>query len=72
MTVSELTSGKPSALGMVLGDSTEVRMGITYEQVRVGEDRGSKEMDGCPLTVSAVKSSSIQDYCYCGYLSMTY
>jgi hypothetical protein len=32
---------------MVLGNGTEVRMGNTY---RVGEERGSKEMDGCPLT----------------------
>jgi hypothetical protein len=33
---------------MVLEDSIEVRRGSTYEQV--GEDRGSKETDGCPLT----------------------
>jgi hypothetical protein len=33
---------------MVLEDSTEVRRGNTYEQV--GEDRGSKETDRCPLT----------------------
>jgi hypothetical protein len=33
---------------MVLEDSIELRRGSTYEQV--GEDRGSKETDGCPLT----------------------
>jgi hypothetical protein len=32
---------------MVLEDGIEVRRGGTYEQV--GEDRGSKETDGCPL-----------------------
>jgi hypothetical protein len=35
---------------MVLEDSIEVRRGSTYEQV--GEDRGSKETDRCPLTAS--------------------
>jgi hypothetical protein len=44
MTIGESTSGmssdcqawKSSAIGMVLGDGTEVRMGSTYEQ---GESR---------------------------------
>jgi hypothetical protein len=44
MTISESTSGKLSdhrawkslALGMVLGDGTEVRRGNTYEQVESG------------------------------------
>jgi hypothetical protein len=44
MTISELTSGKSldhqawksSALGMVLGDGTEVRRGNIYEQVESG------------------------------------
>jgi hypothetical protein len=37
-------------MGMVLKDSTEVMRGNTHEQVGVGEDRGSKEKDRCPLT----------------------
>jgi hypothetical protein len=57
MTISESACGWSSdhwaerslALGMVLEDSIEVRRGSTYEQV--GEDRGSKETDRCPLTV---------------------
>jgi hypothetical protein len=44
MTISESTSGKSldrcawqsSALGVVLGDGTEVRRGNTYEQVESG------------------------------------
>jgi hypothetical protein len=36
---------------MILGDGTEVRMGNTYGQGEVGDERGSKEMDRCPLTV---------------------
>jgi hypothetical protein len=39
---------------MVLEDSIEVRRGSTYEQV--GEDRGSKEMDECPLTLPPLQS----------------
>jgi hypothetical protein len=35
---------------MILGDGTEVRMGNTYGQGEVGDERGSKEMDRCPLT----------------------
>jgi hypothetical protein len=38
---------------MVLENSIKVRWGSTYEQV--GEDRGSKEMDRCPLTDWQVK-----------------
>jgi hypothetical protein len=37
---------------MILGDSTEVGREIHMNKGRVGEDRGSKETDGCPLTVS--------------------
>jgi hypothetical protein len=37
---------------MILGDGTEVRMGNTYGQGEVGDKRGSKEMDRCPLTVA--------------------
>jgi hypothetical protein len=37
---------------MVLGNGTEVRMGNTYRQGGVGDERGSKEMDGCPLTMT--------------------
>jgi hypothetical protein len=48
MTISELTSGKSSdhrawkssALGVVLGDGTEVRRGNTYEQVENGREEG--------------------------------
>jgi hypothetical protein len=35
---------------MILGDGTEVRTGNTYGQGEVGDMRGSKEMDRCPLT----------------------
>jgi hypothetical protein len=35
---------------MILGDGTEVRIGNTYGQGEVGDKRGSKEMDRCPLT----------------------
>jgi hypothetical protein len=37
---------------MILGDGTEVRMGNTYGQGEVGDERGSKEMDRCPLTAT--------------------
>jgi hypothetical protein len=40
---------------MVLEDSIEVRRGSTYEQV--GEDRESKETDGCPLTLPPLQSA---------------
>jgi hypothetical protein len=36
---------------MILGDGTEVRTGNTYGQGEVGDKRGSKEMDQCPLTL---------------------
>jgi hypothetical protein len=39
---------KLSALGVVPGDGTE---GIHMNRGRVGEERGGKEADGCPLTV---------------------
>jgi hypothetical protein len=39
-----------SALGVIPGDGTEVRRGNTYEQGGVGEERGGKETNGCPLT----------------------
>jgi hypothetical protein len=37
---------------VVSGDGTEVRRGNTYEQGenRIGEDRGGKETNRCPLT----------------------
>jgi hypothetical protein len=44
------TSRKSLAVGVIPGDGTEVRKGSTYKQGGVGEERGSKEMDGCPLT----------------------
>jgi hypothetical protein len=47
MEVVGLSVWKSSALGVIPGDGTEVRRGNTYEQ---GEERGGKEMDGCPLT----------------------
>jgi hypothetical protein len=37
---------------MVLEDSTEVRRGNIMNRWRVGEDRGSKETDRYPLTIS--------------------
>jgi hypothetical protein len=40
---------------MILGDGTEVRMGNTYGQGEVGDERGSKEMDRCPLTVFLIQ-----------------
>jgi hypothetical protein len=49
MTFGELTFGKSSALGVIPGDGTEVRGGIHMNRRRVGEERGGKEMDGCPL-----------------------
>jgi hypothetical protein len=57
-TFGESTSGKLLALGMVPGDGTEMLQrcgGYTYEQGelrgRVGEERGGKETDRCPLIV---------------------
>jgi hypothetical protein len=38
---------------MILGDGTEVRVGNTYGQGEVRDERGSKEMDRCPLTPCA-------------------
>jgi hypothetical protein len=38
------------ALGEVPGDGTEVRGGIYINRGRVGEERGGKEINGCPLT----------------------
>jgi hypothetical protein len=37
---------------VVPGDGTEVRGEIHINRGRVVEERGGKEMDGCPLTVS--------------------
>jgi hypothetical protein len=49
---------------MVLEDSIEVMRGSTYEQAESErEDRGSKEKDQCPLTISRV--------CVRGYLSIS-
>jgi hypothetical protein len=42
---------------MILGDGTEVRMGNTYGQGEVGDERGSKEMDRCPLTISKLAAT---------------
>jgi hypothetical protein len=52
---------RPSGLEVVgfRYDSIEVRRGSTYEQV--GEDRGSKETDGCPLT-SSIKFLYVAQY----------
>jgi hypothetical protein len=41
---------KSSALGVIPGDGTEVRGGVHMNRGRVGEERGGKETDGCPLT----------------------
>jgi hypothetical protein len=40
---------KSLALGVVPGDGTEVWGEIYMNRGRVGEERGGKEMDGCPL-----------------------
>jgi hypothetical protein len=37
---------------VIPGDGIEVRGGIHMNRGRVGEERGGKEMDGCPLTIS--------------------
>jgi hypothetical protein len=60
MTVGESTSRKSldhrvwksSALGVVPGDSTEVWGEIHMNRVRVGEERGGKEMDRYPPTIN--------------------
>jgi hypothetical protein len=49
-TFGESTSRKSSALGVVPGDSTEVWGEIHMNRGRVGEERGGKETDRCPLT----------------------
>jgi hypothetical protein len=62
----ESTSGKSSdcrvwkslALGVIPGDDTEVRGGIHMNRGRVGEERGGKEMDGCPLTLPPLQSAA--------------
>jgi hypothetical protein len=48
--VRQLGNTTSSAVGVIPGDGTEVRKGSTYKQGGVGEERGSKETDGCPLT----------------------
>jgi hypothetical protein len=50
---------KSSALGVVPGDSTEVWGEIHINRGRVGEERGGKEIDGCPLTLVFRLSMSI-------------
>jgi hypothetical protein len=44
---------------MILGDGTKVRMGNTYGQGEVGDKRGSKEMDRCPLTVAVTERVAV-------------
>jgi hypothetical protein len=44
---------------VVPGDGTEVWGEIHMNKGRVGEGRGGKETDGCPLTMSSSYSSSI-------------
>jgi hypothetical protein len=51
LTSVELKSRKSLAVGVIPGDGTKVRKGSTYKQGGVGEERGSKETDGCPLTL---------------------
>jgi hypothetical protein len=46
---------------MILGDGTEVRMGNTYGQGEVGDERGSKEMDRCPLTIGELFHNTLSD-----------
>jgi hypothetical protein len=58
-TIGESASGKSldpqvwksSAVGMVVVNGTEVRMWNTDGQGEIVRGEGSKEMDGCPLTV---------------------
>jgi hypothetical protein len=58
MTSGESTSRKSSdrqvwklsALGVVPRDGTEMRGGIHMNRGRVGEEKGGKETNGCPLT----------------------
>jgi hypothetical protein len=47
---------------MVVGNGAEVRMWNTDRQGRVGEERGSKETDGCPLTLWATKLFECSDF----------
>jgi hypothetical protein len=66
MTFGELTFGKSldpqvwksSALGVIPGDGTEVRGGIHMNRGRVGEERGGKEMDRCPLTLPPLQGAA--------------
>jgi hypothetical protein len=51
MIFGESTSRKLLALGVIPGDGTEVRGGIHMNRGRVGEERGGKETDRCPLTL---------------------
>jgi hypothetical protein len=44
---------------MILGDGTEVRMGNIYGQGEVGDERGSKEMDRCPLTLPPLQQRGV-------------
>jgi hypothetical protein len=48
---------KLSALGVVPGDSTEVWGEIHMNRGRVGEERGGKEMDRCPLKLPPLQSA---------------
>jgi hypothetical protein len=47
---------KSLAIGVVLGNGTEVRMGSTYGQGEIGR---SKETDRCPLTLPPLPKCSI-------------
>jgi hypothetical protein len=46
---------------VVPGDGTEVRRAgrIHMNKGRVGEERGGKEMQGCPLTLTSTLEGSI-------------
>jgi hypothetical protein len=61
---------KSSALGVIPGDGTQVRGGVHINRGRVGEERGGKEMDGCPLT-EFVYVKSHQVFCMRGVISMS-
>jgi hypothetical protein len=50
------------ALGVVPGDGTEVWGNIHMSRGRVGEERGSKETDGCPLTLPPLQKCSVMTY----------
>jgi hypothetical protein len=56
---SDCRAWKSSALGVIPGDGTEVRGRVHMNRGRVGEERGGKEMDGCPLTLPPLQRCGV-------------